>query len=295
MIRRRLDRRASWTAQICATQRAAETLRPPNQRLLDDPYSRPFVRDPAMRSVLAHPLAARASIRMLDGLVPGLQAFTVLRVRYVDDVYRAAINDSIDQIVLLGAGFDTMSLRWRGPAVTIFEVDAPSTLTDKRTVSENFPPSGNSAQVVWVPCDFEHDALGERLLNSGFDSNRPSAIAWIGVSVYLTHDALATTLADLTKLCAPGSQVIFDYIDADVVTGETRWRGARRVARSVAMRGEPYRTGFTPTDVDALFSTNGFQCLEHVRTPALLQRYAPAQVGRQVGNDWQVITTARRI
>jgi methyltransferase (TIGR00027 family) len=292
---RRLDRRASWTAQFSATQRAAETLQPPDRRLLDDPYSRHFVRSPAMRATLTHPLVARALIRMLDGLVAGLQVFTVLRVRYVDDVYRAAINDGIDQIVLLGAGFDTTSLRWSGPAVRIFEVDAPSTLTAKRTVSERFLPNGGSTQVAWVPCDFEHDSLRERLLSNGFDPNRPSVIPWIGVSLYLTRDALATTLADLAKLCAPGSQLIFDYIDADVVTGETRWRGARRAARSVARRGEPYRTGFTPTDVDALFTAHGFQCLEHARTPALLQRYAPAQVSGHVDNDWQAITTAQRI
>ena len=196
---------------------------------------------------------------------------------------------------MLGAGFDTTSLRWSGEAVTIFEVDAPSTLRDKRTVSEKLLPNGDSTQVVWVPCDFEHDALREQLLSSGFDPNRPSVIAWIGVSLYLTCDALATTLADLAELCAPGSQLIFDYIDADVVTGETQWKGARRAARAVALRGEPYRTGFTSTDVDALFAAHGFECREHARTPTLLQRYSPAQVSRPVGNDWQAITTAQRI
>lgn len=295
MIGRRLDRRASWTAQVCATQRAAETLQPPDTRLLDDPYSRYFVRDPAMRAVLTHPLAARAFIGMQELMVPGLQAFTVLRVRYVDDVYRAAINDGIDQLVLLGAGFDTTSLRWGGAAVTIFEVDAPSTLKDKRAVSEHLLPNGDDRQVIWVPCDFEHDALRERLASSGFDPTRPSVIAWIGVSLYLTRDALATTLADLAVLCAPGSRLIVDYIDADVVTGEIRCKGARRAARAVALRGEPYRTGFTWTDADALLVAHGFECREQARTPALLQRYAPAHVRRPVGNDWQTIMTAQRI
>jgi O-methyltransferase involved in polyketide biosynthesis len=67
---------------------------------------------------------------------------------------------------------------------TIFEVDVPSALTDKRAVSEKLLPNGDSAQVAWVPCDFEHDELRERLLSSGFDSHRPSVIVWIGVSPY---------------------------------------------------------------------------------------------------------------
>jgi len=198
-------------------------VRPPDNRRLDDPYSRYFVRHPALRAVLTHSLAARAFTSMLDCLFPGLHAFIVLRVRYIHNMYRAAINDGIDQLVLLGAGFDTTSLRREGAPVTIFEVDAPSTLKDKRVISEQLLKDGYGSQVTWVPCGFEHDVLRERLLRGGFDPTLRSVFAWIGVSLYLTRDAVAATLGDLAGLCAPGSQLIFDYIDADVVTGETRW------------------------------------------------------------------------
>jgi hypothetical protein len=69
----------------------------------------------------------------------------------------------------------------------------------------------------------------------------------------------------------------------------------RRAARSVALRGEPYRSGFTSTDIDALLAAQGFNCHEHARTPKLLQRYAPVHVSRPAGNDWQAITIAQRI
>lgn len=295
MRRRRLVRRASWTAQVCAAQRAAETLQPPDSRCLDDPYSRYFVRHPALRAAVSHPVAARLFVGVLDRLFPGLHAFIVLRVRYTDDAYRAAMNDGIDQIVLLGAGFDTTSLRWQETSVTIFEVDAQSTQKDKRVISAQLLQDGYGGQVAWVPCDFEDDALHERLRGSGFDATRPSLVVWIGVSLYLTLDAITTTLGDLAALCAPGSQLVFDYIDADVITGKTRWKGARRAARTVARRGEPYRSGFTSTDVDALLAIHGFECHEHARTPELLQRYAPAHGSRPAGNDWQAITTAQRI
>jgi hypothetical protein len=66
------------------------------------------------------------------------------------------------------------------------------------------------------------------------------------------------------------------------------------VARTTALRGEPYRTGVTSTEVDTLLANYGFECHEHMRTPALLRRYAPGHVSRLVGNDWQAITTAQR-
>jgi methyltransferase (TIGR00027 family) len=216
-------------------------------------------------------------------------------MRYTDEVCAAATRAGVDQVVLLGAGFDTTRLRRAQSPVTFFEVDAPTTLAHKCAVSERLLPTRCNAQTVWVPCDFEHDSLRERLLTNGLDSTRPSLIVWVGVSVYLTRRAIETTLADLAALCAPGSRLVVDYIDADVVTGNTRWKSARRAARGVALRGEPYRTCFTSTDVDALFATYGFRCREHVRTPALLHRYAPAHIRRQVSNDWQAITTAQRI
>lgn len=286
MAGRRLDRRASLTAQVNAAQRAAETLQPPGRRLLDDPYSRHFVCHPALRALLTHRLPAGAALRAIDRLWGGLHAHIVLRVRYTDDVCDAAIRDGIDQVVLLGAGFDTTGLRRAGSAVRIFEVDAPATQRDKRSLTERLPPSQRSNQTVWVPCDFEQDALQERLVSSGFDPARPSIVVWLGVSMYLTDAAIDETLGDLAELSAPGSRLVVDYIDADVTTARPRWKSAGRVNRFVARRGEPYRSGFTATGLDDLLVAHGFTPHEHVAVPALLQRYDPAGVRRLANDDW---------
>src|SRR5690242_182102 len=137
---RRLDRKPSLTAQANAAQRAAESMRPPDRRLLDDPYSRHFVEHPALRAMLAHPRAADAALRVFDRCWGGLHAHIVLRVRYADDACKAAINDGVDQLVLLGAGFDPTSMRVATAPVTVFEVDAPTTQAHKRPVIERLLP-----------------------------------------------------------------------------------------------------------------------------------------------------------
>ncbi len=295
MTGRRLDRKPSLTAQFNAAQRAAETLQPPGRRLLNDPHSRYFVRHPALRAILTHRLLAGAALQLLDRLWGGLHAHNVLRVRYTDDVCETAISDGIDQLVLLGAGFDTTSLRRaRAPAV-VFEVDAPPTQQHKRTVYERLPLASRNCQTVWVPCDFENDSLRERLLANGFDPTRPGLIVWLGVIPYLTRRAIDTTLADLEALCAPGSRLVLDYIDADVITGHTQWKSARRVARAVARRGEPCRTGLSASDLDASLAAHGFECREHARVPALLQRYDPTHARRLAHDDWLAIALARRV
>lgn len=263
MVGRRLDRTASLTAELNAAQRAAETLRPPGRRLVDDPYSQHFVQNPALRAVLGHRRSADAALRGIDLLWGGLHAHIALRVRYADDACEAAIGDGIDQLVLLGAGFDTTSLRRCTTALTIFEVDAPATQAVKRPLIERLLPNRHECQIVWVPCDFENQILHDQLLRNGFNPARASLIVWLGVTPYLTRGAIEATLADLAGLCAPGSHLIVDYIQAGVVAAHTPWRSAGRVARMVARRGEPYRSDFTQAALDALLTAHGFSPREH--------------------------------
>jgi methyltransferase (TIGR00027 family) len=290
---RRLDRTASFTAQVNAAQRAAETLRPPGRRLLDDPHSQLFVEHPALRAILAHPRSADTALRVFDRVWGGLHAHIALRVRYADDVCDAAIADRIDQLVLLGAGFDTTSLRRTAAPLTIFEVDAPTTQAHKRPVVERLL-SIDSHQTVWVPCDFEKDVLRERLLGSGLDPARPSLVVWLGVTPYLTRRAIGATMGDLAEVCAPGSRLVVDYITAGVVAARTPWKSAGRITRLVARRGEPYRTDFTEADLDALLAAHDFEPREHLTVSALLKRYDPASKSGLAADDWLAVATAER-
>ncbi|CPW95226.1 S-adenosyl-L-methionine-dependent methyltransferase yktD [Mycobacteroides abscessus] len=296
MKSRRLDRRASFTAQSCAAQRAAETLQPPDRRLLDDPYSRYFIHSPLLRVCLIHPLAARAFIEVLKSVFGAAgHLFLVLRARYTDDVVEAAVNDGVDQLVLLGAGFDTTALRRVSKSpVKIFEVDAPTTQADKRAVMERLRSMQSPNPIVWVPCDFEHDTLREKLLDSGFDPARPSLIVWLGVTAYLTREALDATLADLASLCAPGSRLVFDYLDTNVVAGGSTSLRARLWTQAAARFGEPYLTGLTAADADALLAAHGFTCEAHLTTRELLQHYASADIGESSVDGRAAITTAQR-
>lgn len=288
---RRLDRTASLTAQINAAQRAAESMRPPGRRLINDPQSGHFVEHPVLRAALSHPWSADAALRVFDRVWGGLHAHIALRVRYADDACAAAFGAGIDQLVLLGAGFDTSALRIADASVTVFEVDAPATQAAKRPVAEHLE---SNTQTIWVPCDFERDRLGDRLLEAGLDPARPSLIVWLGASMYLTRDAIDATLADLAQLCAPGSRLVLDYIRDGVVAGHTRWPGANRITRLVARRGEPYRSDFTDPGIDAVLDAHGFRPAEHLGVARLLGRYDPTNTSRLAADDWLAVTTAYR-
>lgn len=293
MPRRRLDRDASLTAQTCAVQRAAESLQPPQRRLLDDPDSALFAG--RYRSLLMRPVTARMFLRVLDSYLLGLHIYIVLRVRYTDDVVQQAISAGIDQIILLGAGFDTTSLRTTitdaGPA--IFEVDAPTTQQEKMRLLERANRTVGPG-VHWVPCDFESDRLADRLDQAGFDSSRPCVVVWIGVSVYLTRAAIDQTLADLAEICAPGSLLVTDQGDPETVTGRHRLAGARRAARLVRRRGEPWLTALSISELAHVLDGAGFVVRDQARVADLAKRYAPNGQPWCSTDDWLGVLTAER-
>ncbi|MFX0576910.1 class I SAM-dependent methyltransferase [Nocardia nepalensis] len=292
MKRRRIDHRPSLTAQFNAAQRAAESLQPADRRLLDDRYSRMYAG--RFAPLLALPPLARASLRASDRFYTGLHTHVVLRVRYTDDACRQAIDAGIDQIVLLGAGFDTTSLRIKDVDVSIFEVDAPLTLRKKLRINEskNIPVD---SRIRWVPCDFEHDPLPQRLAEAGFDPSRPCLVTWIGVSFYLTPAAFERTVADLAGLSAAGSRLVLDYGDPEIVTGDHVLAGARRTSRSGRQGGEPYRSGFTPKGLTTLLAKYDFTECDHVRVPDLARRYAPGGQFPYSTDDWIGIVTVQRL
>ena len=253
---RRFNRQASGqvqrsaTAEIVCAQRAAETLRPRGRRLIDDPYARYFLTTGAYRFLTGSRLTAAVTRRGFDRIYPGYMA-----------------------IVLLGAGYDTTSLRLRLGGATLFEVDAPPTQQAKREVirRQGLPDHA----VRYVPCDFERDTLSARLRENGFDIQARSLVAWWGVSFFLSEDAVRQTMADVASLTAPGSRFLFDYLDSGVVDGTTVYRGARRARAAVARRGEPYRFGLRRDEAGQLLSSFGFDVEQNLSITELARLFAP--------------------
>jgi methyltransferase (TIGR00027 family) len=273
--KRRVARRQSDTAEINAAQRAAEALLPRERRLFHDPFARYFVRRPPYRAISSRPAVAKRALQVLDWWAPGLHVHILLRARYADDTLRAAAQEGIDQVILLGAGFDSTSLRHGGRPLTVYEVDSPPTQRSKRDRLDRHGLEPRN-RVVYVPCDLERHSPRERLWEAGFPASRPVVIVWLGVSMYLTFEAFERALAELGALSAPGSLLVFDYMDPAVIDGTTEHVGARRLARSVARRGEPYTMGLDPTSIEAMLQEHGFTLRDHARTRSLAERYGGA-------------------
>ncbi|MEY2442626.1 MAG: hypothetical protein QOJ46_2052 [bacterium] len=263
---------ASVTARITCAQRAFEARQRADRKIFHDPYARHFLQSRLTRSLCATRVSARLALSAFDRRFPGFHTEIMLRNRVADEQMRWAIDQGIDQIVNLGAGYDTSAFRMDlGPAV-LFEVDAPSTQEVKRRMIGEHDLVARH-DVVYVPCDFERDVVAACLQSAGFDAGRPCVVVWLGVSYFLTESAATSTLQDVAAFSAPGSRLVWDYMDRGVVDGTTTAKGALRAREVVTRRGEPYVFGLESGGADALVEASGFTAVLHERTPQLAERY----------------------
>ena len=94
----------------------------------------------------------------------------------------------------------------------------------------------------------------------GLDRAQP---AWLGVTRYLTAEAIAATLDALGGLCV-GSELAIEYL----VPTEMRDAAGQALAdffmpRAVAF-GEPWLTFLTPTEIAGLLAASGMTVLDDV-------------------------------
>jgi methyltransferase (TIGR00027 family) len=172
---------------------------------------------------------------------------TLSRSRYAEDSLDKAIQQGVQQYVILGAGFDTFAFRRPElkDRLQIFEVDHPTTQALKRqriaTAIRQLP-----AHLHFVPVNFTHESLVDALKNSAYNPEKLSFFSWLGVTYYLTHDAIETTLQSIVKIAPSGSQIIFDYLDADAFIPEKANRRVQLLQNIARMVGEPMKSGFEP-------------------------------------------------
>jgi len=259
--------RASFTAETVALMRALETHRGPGRRLFVDPYAESFTR--GRLRLLARwsrlPVVGPAAVWVYDLVAgPGPRPSAVARTRFIDDTVTERA-EGVDQLVLLGAGFDTRAHRLpAATALTTFEVDHPATQARKVAVvaGEGIDRRG----VVYVPVDFERDRLDHELVVAGFDPSRPAIFVWEGVTNYLTAEAVDATLAVVRALAAPGSVLVFTYVDAGVLDGAARFPEAQRWVANVQRAGEPWTFGVDPDAAPAFLGERGFALVTDLST-----------------------------
>ena len=259
---------SSLTAAGIALARAVESEKPEDERMCYDPYARQFV--PAwMYYILG--FFIRSGYAELRG--PGVIGYLLARELYIDDVLRNFLDEGLQQLVILGAGYDSRAYRFDLPKrVKTFEVDHPVTQADKlEKVSKIFGKIPE--HVRYVPTDFNTQSLSETLLSAGYDPGLVSLFIWQGVTMYLTPGGVDATLALIVKNAAPGSAVVFDYVYQAVLDGVKKQSEISNIRRYRFLTGEGLTFGIAEGNAEAFLWSRGFQQVKVVTNEELKAAY----------------------
>ncbi len=264
----------SRTAEAVCLFRASDQRRSEASRIVDDPYARLFL-GPLFRAALAALEATGRLGELAEEFSPGLIAYVLARHRYIDDALERALRDSeVEQVVLLGAGYDTRANRFAAllGGRPVFELDFPATSRRKAQIAAEKADLLPRADVRRVEIDFLSQKIEDVLDAAGFRRGRPTFFIWEGVSMYLTRSAVKSTLSTLRALGAPGSELTMDFwylLDDPGLTAAAHRAGANLLY----FLGEPITFGIHPEDVGAFLARLGLELVEIVEASALESRY----------------------
>jgi methyltransferase (TIGR00027 family) len=251
---------------------AMEQSEPPERRLVNDDLAARFLPAPTRWLVTATPpkMMRRLMMAVMERDGPGLWANMTTRKRYIADKVTGGL-DSVDAVVVLGAGLDTLAYRLaRRTDIPIFEVDQPVNIERKtkavRRVLGELPSS-----VQLVPLDFERDDVLTVLAERGYRPDYRTFFIWEAVTQYLTADAVHATLESL-RPAASGSRLVFTYVRRDFIDG-VNFYGAKQLYRRFRQRQQLWRFGLQPEEVAAFLDEHGWRLVEQLGPEQIVQRY----------------------
>jgi methyltransferase (TIGR00027 family) len=282
---------ASRTALITTLWRARESLRPAASRLFEDALAPAFLDRRfrwALRASRLPVVGGAVPWALIDGHWSGSRGTVVVRTRYIDDVLVDALRAGAQQVVILGAGFDSRAYRIAGiDGTRVFEVDQPATQAEKkRAVARRL--GRLPSHVTFVAIDFDTRTLDAVMHDGGFSPTARTFVICEGVTHYLSAPGVDATFRWVARNGAAGSRMVFTYIHRGILGGAAGFAGAEKTLAIVRRGGEPYTFGFDPAELPQYLLDRGLALVEDVGADAYRERYlAPRGRGHEPLSEFQ--------
>jgi len=173
--------------------------------------------------------------------------------------------DAVEQIVILGAGFDTRLFKFcLGRGLSLFEVDQMQTQQVKKDALRKSEVALN--EITFVAVDFNTDNWTEKLTSVGFEVGKKTFWLWEGVTYYLPESAVIESLKAMAAVSEGGSAIAFDFFPRSFISGENDW-WMPLATGLLSWMGEPFlfgvdTSGGSEAGIQQVLSETGFSLSE---------------------------------
>ena len=310
----RLKSSKDATAQSVAKIRHCESiLEDPSERLYEDPYAEQMYFGSSVQTWWGGNLTRKIS----DWIFAGMFDLLSLRTKWIDDAILAHVVDdsntnsgggvaSAEQLVILGAGYDTRGFRLDLPdGFLVVEVDQPGVQSKKRKRLEGIAATDNSvasklratnsndsqlsSRVEFLEIDFNKDSVGEILLSSAtsLEHTKKTIVTLEGVTQYIPKTSTASTLQQVHSVLPEGSILLISYVPQAVYDNPSECgindpKKLSYMLKTVEWFGEPWISSWSPESFASFLNECGYEVVSDVSAPELNEKYLlPRNRGRE--------------
>lgn len=155
---------------------------------------------------------SRAALNALERLMlPGIITHYLARKLWIETMVRQALARGVTQVVVLGAGFDTLA--WRllrtHPLIHCIELDHPATQSPKLQIL------GSTPNFSCLPIDLGGDSPAAALRSCpAFSADKPTVFIAEGLLMYFGEKRVASLLEELAVLTRPAAEILFTFMEA---------------------------------------------------------------------------------
>jgi methyltransferase (TIGR00027 family) len=204
----------------------------------------------------------------------GWRGTFLARARFVEELVVERVGAGVDQLVVLGAGVDTLALRRADlrDRLRIFEVDHPVTQGWKQArIRQLFGSCPDN--LTFAPVDFQATPSwrGE-LIDVGFDPARRSLVVSTGVTQYITDEALVATMHDVASMAAGTTFACTFMLPVESIPLPERELRATTEQRA-AERGAPWISSYEPDAIVDMARAASFDSVHHVSAASWNDRW----------------------
>jgi methyltransferase (TIGR00027 family) len=239
-------------------------------------------------------LASRPGLRWAARLaeratIPGLLAHFMLRKRWIEQMSRAALAEGIGQLVVVGAGFDTLAARLAPefPRVKFIELDHPATQRAKRAAFDF------AENLSFVSADLAATGLESILLKNSFEIKEPSFFVIEGLLMYLADAQIAELFEALGRLQPAGGRVVFTQMEP-APDGRSRFHNATPLVTGLlALWREPFKSALPRARAQSLLEKFSYELLNTAGTWEL-RKFLDPEMKKLTLAEGEVIYLAQR-
>lgn len=212
--------------------------------------------------------------------IPGIQLHYALRKIYLEETARAALSGGIRQVVIFGAGYDTLALRLHEtfPAAEFIETDHPATQRRKTHALAAHQDSRlqrpQTPNLHFLPVDLTRQQLAAALRGfAAYRAGAPTLFIAEGLLMYLAPAEVDRLFRTVRECGGARSRFAFTFMEPQA-NGRVNFRmRSRAVDAWLSWRSEVFKWGVGRDALPAYLRGRGFNAREIATDETFRRRY----------------------